>query len=54
MDEPLYAMGGPLKVHADGRAIYTCCPGCAKRIAAEPRKYIAILQRQGGNGPKIQ
>ena len=54
MDEPLEAMGGPFKVNADGRAIYICCPGCAKKIAAEPQKYLAILAEQGISAPTIR
>lgn len=36
MDMPLKAMGGPYRVNADGRIVYSCCPGCAKKIAADP------------------
>ncbi len=54
MDEPLDAMGGPYKVHANGKAIYICCPGCAKRIAAEPGKYLAILSNQGVAAPLLR
>ncbi|KAA5539786.1 hypothetical protein FYK55_23380 [Roseiconus nitratireducens] len=54
MDEPLNAMGGPYKVNANGKAIYICCPGCAKRIAADPDKYLAILNGQGVSAPMIR
>ena len=54
MDEPLDAMGGPYKVNADGKAIYICCPGCAKKIAAEPQKYLDILAKQGVNAPILR
>jgi YHS domain-containing protein len=54
MDEPLDAMGGPFKVHAAGKAIYICCPGCAKKIAAEPQMYLDILAKQGVNAPVLQ
>ena len=54
MDEPLDAMGGPYKVNAAGKAIYICCPGCAKKIAAEPQKYLDILAKQGVNAPIIR
>ena len=54
MDEPLDAMGGPFKVNAAGKAIYICCPGCAKKIAAEPQKYLDILAKQGVNAPVLQ
>lgn len=54
MDEPLDAMGGPYRVNADGKAIYICCPGCAKKIAAEPQKYLALLAQQGVDAPIIR
>jgi YHS domain-containing protein len=54
MDEPLDAMGGPYKVNAGGKAIYICCPGCAKKIAAEPQKYLGILAKQGVNAPILR
>lgn len=54
MDEPLDAMGGPYKVNAAGKAIYICCPGCAKKIAAEPKKYLAILAEQGVKPPTLR
>lgn len=54
MDEPLDAMGGPYKVDAAGKAIYICCPGCAKMIAAEPQKYLTLLKEQGVNSPAIE
>ncbi len=54
MDEPLDAMGGPCKVNAAGKAIYICCPGCAKKIAAEPAKWLAILKSQGVEAPVIR
>ncbi|QEG41264.1 hypothetical protein [Roseimaritima ulvae] len=54
MDEPLDAMGGPYKVNAAGKAIYICCPGCAKKIAAEPQKWLAVLKSQGVDAPLIK
>lgn len=54
MDEPLDAMGGPYKVNADGKAVYICCPGCAKKIAAEPKKYLAVLEAEGISAPIIR
>lgn len=54
MDEPLDAMGGPYKVNAAGKAVYICCPGCAKKIAAEPEKYLGILARQGVDAPLLR
>ena len=54
MDEPLDAMGGPFKVNAAGRTVYICCPGCAKRIASQPEKYLRILEQQGVEAPLIR
>ncbi|EMI18700.1 putative secreted protein [Rhodopirellula maiorica SM1] len=54
MDEPLDAMGGPFKVNAVGKAIYICCPGCAKKIAADPAKYLTILKSQGVQAPELR
>lgn len=54
MDEPLDGMGGPYKVHANGKAVYICCPGCAKKIIAEPRKYLDMLTAAGVSPPELQ
>lgn len=54
MQEPLGEMGEPYKVHADGKAIYICCPGCAKKIAAAPAKYLHDLAEQGVTPPTLQ
>ncbi len=54
MDEPLDAMGGPYRVEADGKAIYICCPGCAKKIFAEPKTYLDILAKQGVAAPLLR
>jgi len=54
MDEPLGGMGAPLKVHANGKAIYICCAGCAKKVQAEPDKYLQILAEQGVTAPSLQ
>ena len=54
MEEPLQAMGGPYRVHAAGRAIYICCPGCAKKITADPTKYLAVLKQKGVDAPRLR
>lgn len=54
MDEPLDAMGGPYKVNAAGKAIYICCPGCAKRVIADPQRTLATLKSQGVDAPVIR
>ncbi len=53
MDEPLDSMGGPYQVDANGKAIYICCPGCAKKIVAEPQKYLTALEAQGVQAPVL-
>ncbi|MGB7326651.1 MAG: hypothetical protein WBD31_17375 [Rubripirellula sp.] len=51
MDEPLGGMGVPGKVNVNGKAVYICCPGCAKKLAAEPDKYLAALKAKGITPP---
>lgn len=47
MDEPLNAMGGPYKTVVEGRVVYLCCPGCAKKLHATPGVYLQKLADQG-------
>ena len=47
MDEPLGAMGGPWKTVVEGKIVYLCCPGCAKKLHADPQLYLAALARRG-------
>ena len=54
MDERLDAMGGPYQVNANGKAIYICCPGCAKKVAADPDQWLADLKAQGIKPPRIE
>jgi YHS domain-containing protein len=51
MDEPLDAMGGPYRTVVDGRVVYLCCPGCAKKLHANPDAYLDKLANQGVNPP---
>lgn len=51
MDEPLGGMGVPGKVNVNGKAVYICCPGCAKKLVAEPDKYLAALKAKGITPP---
>jgi YHS domain-containing protein len=39
----LGSMGKPYKVTAEGRTFYLCCDNCEKKVKADPKKYIAIL-----------
>ena len=54
MDEPLDAMGGPYKTVVDGRVIYLCCPGCAKKLHATSAVYLEKLAAQGITPPMIK
>ncbi len=51
VDEPLDAMGGPFRTVVEGRVVYLCCPGCAKKLHANPAAYLAKLRGQGVTPP---
>ena len=54
MDEELGGMGAPQKVNVNGRSVYICCAGCAKKLHAEPEKYLAMLSKQGVTPPDFK
>jgi YHS domain-containing protein len=54
MDEPLDAMGGPYKTVVDGRVVYLCCPGCAKKLHATPAVFLQKLANQGVTPPIVR
>lgn len=54
MDEELGGMGTPQKVNVQGKAVYICCVGCAKKLLAEPKKYLAMLAEQGVEPPDFE
>ncbi|MEM8668018.1 MAG: hypothetical protein AAGG48_10910 [Planctomycetota bacterium] len=54
MDEALGGMGAPQKVNVNGKSVYICCAGCAKKLIADPDKYLAVLARQGVKPPKFK
>ncbi|MEM8735246.1 MAG: hypothetical protein AAGG44_13530 [Planctomycetota bacterium] len=54
MDEELGGMGTPQKVNVKGKSVYICCAGCAKKLAAEPDKYLAMLAKQGVKPPEFK
>lgn len=54
MDEPLGGMGIPGKVNVNGKAVYICCAGCAKKLAAEPDKYLSMLKEKGVTPPEFK
>jgi hypothetical protein len=41
-DEPLGAMGKPMKVELEGgKSLFICCGGCRKKVMSDPAKYLA-------------
>jgi hypothetical protein len=42
-DEPLDAMGGPVRVTVEGRSVFLCCTGCEAPLRKNPAKYLAKL-----------
>ena len=54
MDEELGGMGAPQKVNVNGKSVYICCAGCAKKLHAEPEKYLAMLAKQGVTPPNFK
>lgn len=54
MDEPLDAMGGPYKTIVEGRVVYLCCPGCAKKLHATPAVFLQKLADQGITPPAVR
>ena len=54
MDEPLDTMGGPYKTIVEGRVVYLCCPGCAKKLHATPAVFLQKLADQGITPPVVR
>ena len=54
MDEALGGMGIPQKVNVKGKAVYICCAGCAKKLDAEPERYLAVLANLGVTPPDFK
>ena len=42
-DEPLGAMGAPIKVSVNGRHVFICCEGCKEGLQDDPDKFLAKL-----------
>ena len=42
-DEPLGAMGAPMKVSVQGRDVFVCCAGCKDPLTNDPATYLAKL-----------
>jgi hypothetical protein len=45
-DEPLGAMGKPLRVTYEGRSFYLCCKSCEPKVKADPKAIIAKLDKK--------
>lgn len=54
MDEPLDSMGGPYRTDVAGRVVFICCPGCARKLHAEPETYLEKLAGQGVTPPPAE
>lgn len=54
MDKPLGSMGVPQKVNVKGKSVFICCAGCAKKLHAQPDKYLALLTAQGIKPPDFE
>ena len=53
MDKPLDAMGGPYKTVVQGRLVFLCCPGCAKKLHATPEAFFNKLAERGITPPAV-
>ncbi|MEC8475331.1 MAG: hypothetical protein VXZ38_11810, partial [Planctomycetota bacterium] len=54
MNKDLGSMGNPQKVNVDGKSIYICCAGCAKKLLADPEKYLALMADRGIEPPDFK
>lgn len=54
MDEELGGMGAPQKVNVNGKAVYICCAGCAKKLTTEPAVYLNKLAKAGVTPPDFK
>ncbi len=44
--EALGSMGPAIPVTVKGETIYVCCQGCAKRVKADPDRYLAKVMAE--------
>ena len=54
MDKPLGSMGVPQKVNVKGKSVYIYQAGCARKLHAQPDKYLALLTAQGIKPPDFE
>ena len=50
----LGSMGQPIAVSVGDRSVYICCPGCAKKLHADPAIYLKKLADQGVVSPSVK
>jgi hypothetical protein len=50
-DQPLGAMGKPVKIVVKGRTVFLCCSGCKKKFFADVDKYLKKLDEQMAEKP---
>ena len=41
-NDPLGAMGKPIKLTVQGQDVFICCKGCEEPLREEPEKYLAL------------
>src|SRR4051794_9044687 len=44
--EELGSKGDPVAVTVKGQTVLVCCPGCARRLARDPERYLAATSRE--------
>jgi hypothetical protein len=45
-NELLGSMGPPVKVDAEGTAVWICCEGCRKPVEDDPAKFAALVTKK--------
>lgn len=50
-DEPLGAMGKPLKITVKDQVIFLCCAGCEEKALADPEKTLAKVKEIKAQAP---
>jgi hypothetical protein len=52
-DEPLDAMGGPIKVMIEGKPVFLCCKSCEKTAMKKPEETLKKVEElKAKNAPK--
>lgn len=51
-EDPLGAMGVPIKLDVKGQTVFLCCKGCKDDFENEPDEYLAKLKQHAEHGHK--